>query len=124
MCPRISSSQVSARLTVFRPGILFLDNWQKVNRGEKVLSQGDQESNCTFNFTHRGLLIGEEGAEGPVPWGIRRAQRECYPVLHQTEIEVLMGKLDPKLFMCLRISKIPTLAFHRVHQQPKLSAVV
>lgn len=65
---------MSARLAVFRPHILFLGNWQKVNGGEKVLSRDDQERNGTFNFTHKELLLREVGTEGPVPWGLRRAQ--------------------------------------------------
>lgn len=51
------------------------------------------------------------------------------PVLPPTEREIfpfisVMDKLDPKVLMSLRITKIPTLPFHRGHQQSRLSPVV
>lgn len=107
--------------------ILFLQNWYKANRAEKVLLQGDGKA--TAPLIHPQMLTAwRRGNRGSCPSGGKKGtacavtsaspDREIFPFTS------VMDKLDPKILMCLRIPRIPTLPFHRGHQQSKLSPLV
>lgn len=107
--------------------ILFLQNCYKANRGEKVLVQVDGEK--TAPLIHPQMLTAwRRGNTGSCPFGGKKRRacdvtwafpdREIFPFIS------VMDKLDPKVLMCLRTPRIPTLPFHRDHQQSKQSPLV
>lgn len=99
----------------------------KANRAEQLLLHGDGEATAPLNHPQM-LTAWRRGNRGSCPFGGKK-RTVCDVTSASPDREILpfipgMDKLDPKVLMCLRIPRIPTLPFHRDHQQSKLSPLV